>query len=159
MVTRPVGVKTSEVGIENQMILVAKRLDVVLHHQAAADRLDVDRHALAVRGCGEAGGDMGGRAALVFLLGQSEAPIRDVDLLDRCVDDGGEAEVDDLVVTHCLSPSWTGVETAGMGGGAATAPPRLQIDLRSGLKAARRSAVRSIGCSQAAKWPPLAGRL
>src|SRR3977135_3193499 len=35
----------------------------------------------------------------------------------------------------------------------------LQIDLRSDLNAARISAVKSSGCSQAAKWPPLGSLL
>ena len=48
------------------MILLAERLDVVLHHQAAADGLDVDGHPLAVRRGGEAGGDVRRRTALVL---------------------------------------------------------------------------------------------
>jgi hypothetical protein len=35
--------------VEEQMILAVKHLDIMLHHQATADDLDVDGHALAVR--------------------------------------------------------------------------------------------------------------
>jgi AraC family transcriptional regulator len=35
----------------------------------------------------------------------------------------------------------------------------LQLDLRSDLKPARSSSERSLGCSQAAKWPPFSSLL
>src|SRR3977135_2021610 len=37
--------------IQDQLVLLAERLYVVLHHKAAADGLDVDGHPLAIR-CG-----------------------------------------------------------------------------------------------------------
>src|SRR6266704_4954853 len=77
--------------IEDQVVSFTERFDVVLYHQAAADRLDVDGHPLAVRRGREAGSDVRWRTALIFRLGQIEAPGWNIDLLDRCVDDGGEA--------------------------------------------------------------------
>jgi hypothetical protein len=47
------------VGIEDKMILLAERLHIVLHHRAAADRLNVDRHPPAVRRRRKAGRDVG----------------------------------------------------------------------------------------------------
>ena len=88
--------------IEDQVVSFTERFHVVLYHQAAADRLDVDGHPLAVRRGREAGSDVRWRTALIFRLGQIEAPGWNIDLLDRCVDDGGEAGIDDLVGGHLL---------------------------------------------------------
>src|SRR5204863_5409433 len=60
---------------------------------------------LAIR-CGrEARGDVRWRTALIFRLGQVEAPGGNVDLLDRRIDDGGEAGINDLVGGHDLVSS------------------------------------------------------
>ncbi len=49
-------------------MFLAQHLDVVLNHQAAANSLDIDRHAPPVRRRGKAGGDVGWRTALILVL-------------------------------------------------------------------------------------------
>jgi hypothetical protein len=57
----------------------------VLHHQSGADHLYIDRNAFTVGRPGCSAGNMCDRALLVFLVGQSEQPVRNIDLVDRSV--------------------------------------------------------------------------
>src|SRR5215470_18076846 len=63
---------------------------IVLHHEAAADHLHVDRHRSALVGRCCSGGDMIRLCAtLVLCVGQVQQPVGDVDALDRGVNRGG----------------------------------------------------------------------
>ncbi len=48
MVVRLVG-ENVRGRVEDEMVLLAQRLDIVLHHQASADDFDVDGHPPPVR--------------------------------------------------------------------------------------------------------------
>ena len=62
------------------MVFAAKCLDVVLHHQAAANDFDVDGHSLAVWRSRKSYGDVCWGKALILALRETEAPRWNVDL-------------------------------------------------------------------------------
>ena len=68
------------------MLLFRDVLCPVLYHQSGADLLNIDLNAFTTVGRpGCSGGNMCDGAPLVFLVGQSEQPFGNIDLVDRSV--------------------------------------------------------------------------
>ena len=88
-------------------------------------------------------------ACLAFQLACAEESMRGVDAARDAIGRLGKP-------ARALGP--TGRPAPGAGG-ACRAPPSMPIpQARSGRKPSRSSVANAAGCSQAAKWPPLASR-
>src|SRR6266566_1297868 len=86
------------------MVLFSDIFYVVLHHQFAANRLDIDRHPSAIVCSSRSSGDVGRRAPLIFSIRQGEKPCWDVNKLDRRVDGGGTTRFGKYFFVHDRSP-------------------------------------------------------
>ncbi len=67
-------------------MLLRYDLNIVLQDEAGTYHLDVDGHALPVRGCAGTTCVVRCRARLIFRVAQVKHPIGDINLLDGCVD-------------------------------------------------------------------------
>ena len=96
-------IRPSDAGVQ-ELPSRQGRTATVINKIHAAKNLDVDRHALALRRGGCAGGEVGRRTPLILMVRQAEAPGGNVDFLEWRIDGSGEARLDDDVLFHFREP-------------------------------------------------------